>query len=469
MSEQGSPRHSYLRVSYVWHGEVMADVVVREPHKVTLGSSKSATLTTPDLGLPADFVIVRPTARGYVLTLGQGMTGRIQLGGEEFDIARFVSQGGGGPEGAQGAFRATSVEPGDWGVVHLDGHGDNTFFFQYVKPDRPLPRHGVRDSHLLIPAIFFAVILHGVFVVMALREYTGSHSFVFPGKRELMADYLLVRPQPPAPEVNQPRAGEEDANEEAPPQATVGKEGKSGGEGEQPRAKAPDPDKGDPEGPPPEVQVGLLSKRSRTQMRKVLDRGGFDEKLGNAVERLKGPKLAGSLGGSGDGSGTGLGPGQGGSGTSTRGGKGTGGGGKNVGDVQTHGPIHTGGTRAARGTPGGKGVKEAKVQVSTGKPSGELGGLTKAEIYEVVKSRERAIAKCYDRVLQTTKGLGGKVVLTWKITASGKVSGAKVRSTTVKNGRVEDCIVRQIQMLKFPEPRGGQVARVNFPFVFASR
>ncbi|HLU68293.1 MAG TPA: AgmX/PglI C-terminal domain-containing protein, partial [Kofleriaceae bacterium] len=195
----------------------------------------------------------------------------------------------------------------------------------------------------------------------------------------------------------------------------------------------------------------------------------FDEKLGNALERLKGPRMAGSLGGSGRGTGTGVGSGVGGTGTSTRGGRGTGGGGKSHADAVTHGPIDTGGTRSARGTPTGKGVKEAEVKIDVGSPDGDLGGLTAAEILKVVRSRKNAIGNCYERELQRSKNLGGKVVITWRITPDGRVQAAKVRSTTMRNGKVEDCIVRQIAGLKFPQPKNGQTAKVNFPFIFAPR
>src|SRR5262249_39832287 len=154
------------------------------------------------------------------------------------------------------------------------------------------------------------------------------------------------------------------------------------------------------------------------------DRGGFDEKLGHALARIQGPLADGSPGGHGTGTGTGYGPGQGGTGTSTRGGHGSGGGGKNPGDGQSHGPPGPGRARAGRGS-GGRGVKEVAVQVDTGDPSGELGGLTAEEILKVVRSRKNAIGSCYERELQRQKGLGGKVVLTWKILSSGSVEGAR--------------------------------------------
>ena len=468
---QQNPRKSYLRVAYVWRDEVMADLVASKPRKITIGGTGGCTFTTPDLSLPKKFAIIRPGARGYLLTLGAGMTGRLRLGDEEVEVADFVARGGGErAAGQKGSFRATSIGPGDWGVIHLDGRGRHNLFFQFVKADAPLPPQTWYDSQLLVPALLFAVILHGVFVAVAFTLGSGRHSMVFPGKREIMAEYLLVRPPPLVPPIEEksPKGGEEDAKEEdKPPSATENKEGKAGGEGDKPRAKAPDPDKGNPDEPPKSVQVGLLKQSSREKIRETLDRGGFDEKLGNAVARIRGLETAGGHG-SGPGKGSGVGAGKG-TGTSTRGGTGQGGGGTSHADAVTHGPINTGGVRAGKGTPGGTGVKEAQVKVDLDEPGGELGGLTAAEILKVVKSKRSAIATCYERELQRSKGLGGKVVITWRINPEGRVEMAKVRSTTMRNDKVQDCIVRVVQNLKFPEPRGGQVAKVNFPFLFGAR
>jgi len=468
-SYQENPRKSYLRVAYVWRDEVMADVVATKPRKITLGGTRGCTFVTPDLGLPKRFAVIRHGSRGYLLTLGAGMTGRLRLGDQEIDVAEFVMRGGGERGGgSKGNFRASSIAPGDWGVIHLDGTGRHNLFFQFVKADPAMPRPAPYDSHLLVPALLFAVILHGVFVAWALSTNTGRPTMAFPGKREIMAEYLLVRPAPPPEEKEQPKGGQEDAKEEEkPPSATEGKEGKAGGEGEKPRAKAPDPDKGNPNEPPKSVQVGLLTKSSRAQIKQTLDRGGFDEKLGSAVARLRGLQTEGGFG-SGPGKGGGLGPGKG-SGTSTRGGDGSGGGGKSHADAITHGPVDTGGMRAGRGTPGGTGVKEAQVKVELDQPDGDLGGLTAAEILKVVRSKRSAIATCYERELQRSKGLGGKVIINWKIDLGGGVQGAKVRNTTMRNDKVQDCIVRVVQNLKFPNPRNGKIPVVNFPFIFAPR
>ena len=108
-------------------------------------------------------------------------------------------------------------------------------------------------------------------------------------------------------------------------------------------------------------------------------------------------------------------------------------------------------------------------QRSTGRPSGSFGGLTHEQIMKVVRTRARAIQACYSRELQRNKGLGGKVIVNWKIDTAGKVSRTRVRSTTMKNGRVEDCVVRQVNSMKFPTPKGGGSATVNFPFIFGQQ
>jgi hypothetical protein len=469
VTEAAAPSRSQLRASYVWRDEVMEDTVLAEPTPITIGPRHGTTFTVPEVGLPPSFAILRPGSRGYVLTLGTGMTGRVKLGGDEIDVKEFLRGAGGGGAGAQGNFRATNVSPGDWGVIHLDGEGDHSFFFQFVKRDPPLPSGGWRDSELILPALAFALILHAVLLIVAFKFKPDHHSFVFPGDRSLVANYLLNRPL--VVEEEEPKPGTEDGEEKVEPASSAGDEGKSGGEGEKERQRAPDPDKGKPdEIIPKSIRKGLLTDKSEKAMKKVLDRGGFDKKLGSALARMQGPLNDGGPGGYGSGTGTGIGDAKDGTGTLTRGGKGgSGGGGTALGDVQTQRAIKTGGTRVAKGTPGGKGVKEVSVKVKTGSPSGNLGGLTKEQILKVVRSRRNAIRACYERELQRTKGLGGKIIVRWKINAAGQVTTAKTASTTMRNNRVEDCIVRQVQRMKFPSPKGGTVAIVNFPFIFSER
>ena len=85
-----------LRTALIWHDEVMTDVVLEKPRPITVGASGKTTFIVPDVGLPANFAIVRPGNRGYLLTLGERMRGTICIDGEEKDVADFVRRGGEG-------------------------------------------------------------------------------------------------------------------------------------------------------------------------------------------------------------------------------------------------------------------------------------------------------------------------------------------------------------------------------------
>ncbi len=470
-NQQAPPDQPVLRVSHIWRDEVMSDHLLREARPVTLGQTAAAMITIPDLGLPDGFEIFRPGSRGYVLNLGTSMSGEIELAKKKQRVDTYVGESASGQEAG---FRGAAVSPGDFGLIHLDPEGEHSLFFQFEKAGPPLPRSPfLRDTELLLPSIAFAVVLVGFFLTYALAVYNyDGPSFLWPDRKELVANYILNRPAPLMVIEEEPKpkqkAGTTDGEKAVKPASTQGAEAKSGGKGDKERKRTLTPDKGEPDEPIPErIQTGLLNKKSREAMNKIANRGGFDKKLGNLMSRLQGPTNGGSLAGNGKGEGLGVGLGKG-SGTLTKGtGKGSGGGGSAHADVRTQGKLNTGGKRAAKGTPGGNSVKEVAVKMKTGKASGNLGGLTAEQIKRVVKTRARAISACYQRELQRSSGLSGKVVIGWKIDSSGKVSRAKVRSSTLKNGRAEDCMVRQVNSMKFPSPKGGGSASVTFPFVFA--
>ncbi len=463
-------REPQLRASYVWSGEVMGDRVLATPEPITIGSAPRATFVTAPLGLPESFSILRPGRAGYVLTVSTQMGGTLNIGGQTDEVADFA-RGADGSASASGSFRATAVGPGDWGVIHLDGHGEHTFFFQFVDPTPPLPKAVWRNAELLLPAVAFSVFMHAILLTYIFYiDDRPDRYFGFHNANDLVANYMINRPEPEAPEA-EPKAGAEDGDKDAKPAATVGKAGKKGGEGDKPRKRAPNPDQGNPdeELAPRRTSIALTSSAAQAEIAKLRQRGGFDRRLGDATARFQGKNNNGGLAGFGPGKGTGINSGKG-TGTTRNGGMGgPGGGGSAHADAETRANINTGSNRQARGLPTGTGVKEAKVSVKTGSASGKLGGLTAAQIRKVVLSRRNAILTCYDRQLQRQKGLSGKVVIRWKITSTGSVSGAKVASSTLRNGATEDCIIRQFARMKFPAPGGGEIPVVKFPFIFNAR
>jgi hypothetical protein len=192
------------------------------------------------------------------------------------------------------------------------------------------------------------------------------------------------------------------------------------------------------------------------------------DRLGNALSRLTGPNNGGGAG-YGEGKGTGVGAGEG-TGTLTRSnGNGVGGGGTAHADVVTQGKIDTGGTRAARGTPGGAPLGEKKVAVAIGEGEGDFDGLTKDQVMKVIMARRTMFQACFEKELQRLPNLAGTVQVAWRIEAGGAVTMSKLKTSTMGNAAVESCLVRRVKDLKFPASADGRDTNVNFPFVFASR
>ena len=107
------------------------------------------------------------------------------------------------------------------------------------------------------------------------------------------------------------------------------------------------------------------------------------------------------------------------------------------------------------------------VQVAFAEPAGDFGGLTAEEIDRVVKARAGVFRACYQKELNHTPGLGGKLVIHFKIGGDGVVQAgntSSVSGSTLRNDAVEQCVKSNVNRLKFPA-KGG-IANVNYPFVF---
>jgi hypothetical protein len=96
------------------------------------------------------------------------------------------------------------------------------------------------------------------------------------------------------------------------------------------------------------------------------------------------------------------------------------------------------------------------------------GSLTKEEIQRVVDRFMAQIKYCYEHEFQRAPSLAGKVVANWVISAEGNVETVRVKQNTMGSIPVESCVLRVINRMVFPKPRGGGIVTVSFPFVFTS-
>jgi outer membrane biosynthesis protein TonB len=118
---------------------------------------------------------------------------------------------------------------------------------------------------------------------------------------------------------------------------------------------------------------------------------------------------------------------------------------------------------------GGLGQK-GSVQINVAGQDADFGGgMDKEAIRRVIREHYREIKNCYDRELQRSPDLFGKLVLQWDIEEEGRVSGAVVKNNALGNETVANCIISRLRTWKFPDPPKDQVGRVVFPFVFSSQ
>ncbi|MBC7397258.1 MAG: AgmX/PglI C-terminal domain-containing protein [Bdellovibrionales bacterium] len=95
-------------------------------------------------------------------------------------------------------------------------------------------------------------------------------------------------------------------------------------------------------------------------------------------------------------------------------------------------------------------------------------GLTKEEVARVIHSHMREIRYCYEAAIAKDANQAGKLMVDFKINGSGIVPNAGVSEATTLNAQVSSCLVGKLKTWKFPNPRGGVMVAVSYPFIFKS-
>ena len=108
----------------------------------------------------------------------------------------------------------------------------------------------------------------------------------------------------------------------------------------------------------------------------------------------------------------------------------------------------------------------AKGKMTMGSPV-IMGALDKSLIDKVIKQNQAKFAYCYQRELVKNPELKGKVTLNFTISKTGSVAKSSTHNTTLSNAAAEACMNQQMKTLKFPEPKGGGIVIVKYPFVFS--
>ena len=120
--------------------------------------------------------------------------------------------------------------------------------------------------------------------------------------------------------------------------------------------------------------------------------------------------------------------------------------------------------------PGGDidlGARDAPPALSLAVDWSVLGALDKALIGSVIQRHSNEIRACYQRALTKNPDLKGKVTEKFVIARDGSVSKAETKSTTLNSEEVEGCINSRFLTFAFPQPKGGGIVIVSYPFTFA--
>ena len=97
-----------------------------------------------------------------------------------------------------------------------------------------------------------------------------------------------------------------------------------------------------------------------------------------------------------------------------------------------------------------------------------MGGLDKSVIDEYIRRHMRQIRNCYEKELSGSQGLAGRIATRFVISGSGRVTQAGVSSSSMNNANVESCLIGVLKRIVFPEPLGGGIVEVDYPFSFSA-
>lgn len=110
----------------------------------------------------------------------------------------------------------------------------------------------------------------------------------------------------------------------------------------------------------------------------------------------------------------------------------------------------------------GQGRGISAIAVSQG--VGVDGGLDRHVIQATIAKYLSQVRACYEERLRVNPGLEGTLSMDFEIGASGRLNYSRVKSSSVGDPAVGDCVATKMMSWQFPKPRGGVNVKVNYPF-----
>lgn len=143
-----------------------------------------------------------------------------------------------------------------------------------------------------------------------------------------------------------------------------------------------------------------------------------------------------------------------------------------AGSAGSGGQAQSAGGYGTRGVGGGK-AGYGKISLVGGTSAVSLplddeasveGGLDKDQIIAVINRHRGQIVYCYEKGLQATPKIGGRVAVDFVIGPAGKITRAKVAQSSLGSKFVETCMLDRMKTWQFPRPVGNVNVDVLYPF-----
>lgn len=451
-----------LEVAMLWSDQVLAVQSYPEPKTVQIGPERDNDFIVEDPSFQGTHFPLVSHEGGWALGVTERMGGFVQNGDKVYTIAEAIEAGVAKPSHAGPGSYQVPLGPQTQARVEV---GPTTFLVHFTDVPAVIGG-GVSFDTAPVPYVALSAIAHLAFLFIALTIPEDAGNLDLDG---FQADdrFVQMMVKPEQKEEEKPDWLDEGGDEEEAAKHK-GEEGKAGKEDEVVEDK-----RMAIKGPPDNQDLELKKARDteaamNAGVMQVFQQQQVSSMWGNSTNSVGSDAIhaLGNLQGDSVGNAKGFGglglsgAGRGGGGVSERG--------IGLANVGTagRGGGGRGGSGYGRGAADLGEKKTAMPKVIPGRPV-VTGSLDKEIIRRVIRQHRREIKYCYEQQLQKNKNLAGQVKVKFTISATGDVISALVSSSSLKSPPVEQCMLGKIRRWVFPEPKGGGIVIVNYPFNFS--
>lgn len=471
MSTQKKPVQRILRVGLFQNKNCIEERLIHTRKAVTIGQDlKKNTFVVPASKLPRTYQLFDVKDGEYVLNFTKDMTGRVSVGDSKpLELEELVKMNKAQKSGDGYALKITEKTYGR--VAFENGGEEVAILFQFVKPPPPrtppvLPasmRGGllfalVGATTLLITTFISAFLQVGFVAFVLAKDWPQPKDIDYVMPDRFVSIMVDEKPEPIEAEPIETEEGDGPGEE-------VEDDGPS-----EPAPKADDEPKAAPKTAEERAAADAERKRrlaEEVQNKTILGQiGALSSEGGSLIDSLSEgagrtsmeEAFANSAGIATNVAGAEQ------SGLRTSGSSDADGKGSAVGMGELKGLA--GASKAEKGVDTGKQAeKKVKVKLNLKTPEKMVGGkLDSNSVSDVIRRRQAAIQRCYEREIKNNPSASGKVVVSFTIGTIGRVTSAKAVEDSVGGG-VGTCVAGVVKGFRFPRPEGGEVI-VNKTFVF---